>query len=332
MQVIQGVRNLVTPFTSSILTVGNFDGVHLGHRELLNRVTARAKAAKVPSVVMTFEPHPVKVLYPDRRLHRIFDFEDQRQQLEAAGIDALVVEPFSREFSQLTPDRYLQEWIYRPFSPLALIVGYDFNFGVGRQGSIELLRERAKEMGFQVEVVSPVKILSKNGEEVLASSTRIRQALEAGDVALVQRLLGRAFYVRGIVEKGAGRGRTIGIPTANLRTSAEILPARGVYCAWAWVRGQRYKAMVNIGLNPTFRPTFNSNANPNEYPPLSVEAHILDFPPIDQNNQSGDIYGENVKLEFVARLREEKKFSSVDELVAQIRRDITHGAEILDGV
>jgi riboflavin kinase/FMN adenylyltransferase len=321
MKVIQGVRNLVTPFSSSILTVGNFDGVHLGHRELLHRVTTRAKAAKVPSVVMTFEPHPVKVLYPDRKLHRIFDFEDQRQQLEAAGIDALVVEPFSREFSQLTPDRYLQEWIYRPFSPLALIVGYDFNFGVGRQGSIELLRERAKEMGFQVDVVSPVKIhthtQNQNGEEILVSSTRIRQALEAGDVKLAKNLLGRLFYVQGIVEKGAGRGRTIGIPTANLRSSAEILPARGVYCAWAWARGQRYKSMVNIGLNPTF----NSIEGP-----LSVEAHILDFP---HAGESGDLYGETVKLEFVERLREEKKFSSVNELVAQIHRDIERGAEIL---
>lgn len=306
MKLIDGIRHLTTPLGGSVLTIGNFDGVHLGHRVLLQRVVKLAKEAGVPSVVMTFEPHPVKVLHPDRHMTRIFDFEDQRKCLEEEGIDILVVEPFSREFSQVTAERYLNEWIFRPFSPRAVIVGYDFSFGAERKGSIEFLRLRALELGFDVEVIPPVKV---DGE--LCSSTRIRQALDGGDLALANRLLGRLFYVEGLVERGAGRGRTIGIPTANLRTHAETLPAKGVYAVFATTRAGRYKAVVNIGSNPTFVPGG----------PVSVEAHLLDF--------SGDVYGERLKLEFVQRLRAERKFSGANELVAQIKLDIEKGREVL---
>lgn len=306
MQVIDGIRNLTSPLGGSVLTIGNFDGVHLGHQVLLNRVVTLARESKVPSVVMTFEPHPVKVLHPDRKLMRIFDFEDQRKCLEAAGIDQLVVEPFSREFSQVGAERYLSEWIYRPFSPKAVIVGYDFSFGAERKGSIEFLRSRSSELGITVEVIPPVKV---DGE--LCSSTRIRQALEVGDVALARQLLGRYFYAEGLVERGAGRGRTIGIPTANLRTTAETLPRQGVYGVFAVTRHGRYKAVVNIGSNPTFIHSGH----------ISVEAHLFDF--------TDDIYGEELKLEFVDRIRDERKFSSADELVKQIRLDIEKAREVL---
>ncbi|HVK60307.1 MAG TPA: riboflavin kinase, partial [Bdellovibrionales bacterium] len=175
---------------------------------------------------------------------------------------------------------------------------------------IDFMRERAKELGFELEVVPPVKV-----EGILVSSSRIRQAIEAGEVKLASQLLGRHFYVRGLVERGAGRGRTIGIPTANLRTTAETLPKRGVYAAFATVRGQRCKAVVNIGLNPTFVDTANQN--------LSVEAHLIGF--------SDDVYGEDLRLEFVDRLRDERKFSKVEDLITQIRNDIDNGEKILDG-
>jgi len=306
MTVLDGIRELSTPLAGSVLTIGNFDGVHLGHQVLLERVVTLAKASGVPSVVMTFEPHPVKVLHPDRKLTRIFDFEDQRNRLEKAGIDILVVEPFSREFSQVTAERYLNEWIYRPFSPKNVIVGYDFSFGAERKGSIEFLRSKAEELGISVEVIPPVKV---DGE--ICSSSRIRQALEAGDVTLANKLLGRHFYIEGLVERGAGRGRTIGIPTANLRSSAETVPAQGVYAAYAITTAGRFKAMVNIGTNPTF--VHQGHA--------TVEAHILDF--------SQDLYGSSLRLEFVQRIRSEKKFSGPAELVAQIQNDIAEGRRVL---
>jgi len=316
VRIIHGTRTLAAPFKASVLTIGNFDGVHLGHQSLIRRLIERAKERQVPSVVITFEPHPVKVLYPDRQLHRIFDQEDLREQMERLGVDNLVIEPFSREFSQLSPETYLLEWIFKPYVPQAIVVGYDFSFGANRQGSIEFLKERAKSLGVDVEVMPPVKV-----GDVLVSSTRIRQAVVAGDVELANNLLGRRFYVQGLVEKGAGRGRTIGVPTANVRTTAETIPARGVYAAWVEVRGRRWPAAVNIGFNPTFVDAQGGVP--------SIEAHLIGFPP---NEESGDLYGETLKIEFVARLREEKKFSSVDALVSQIQADIAQARSKLSSL
>jgi riboflavin kinase/FMN adenylyltransferase len=304
----------------SVLTIGNFDGVHLGHRALIRNLTSRARAIGAPAVVMTFEPHPVKVLYPDRKMHRIFDFDDQREQLASLGVDLLVIEPFSREFSQLPPDRYLRDWILTPFHPDRVVVGHDFNFGANRQGSIDFLVERAKDLGFQVEVVPAVKACF-GATEIVVSSSRIRQALVDGDVKLAAVLLDRPFYLKGLVEKGAGRGKTIGIPTANLNTNAETIPARGVYCAWATVHSRRYPSVVNIGLNPTF---VEGSAHP-----MTIEAHLLGYP--SMGDQGGDFYGEILRLDFVERLRDEKKFSSPAQLIAQIHSDIQTGLRILGG-
>lgn len=306
MRIIHGTRHLEAPFASSVLTIGNFDGVHRGHQALVQRVVELAKAKGLPAVVMTFEPHPVKVLYPDRKLHRIFDLDDLAEQLQGLGVDVLVIEPFSREFSQLPPERYLTEWIFRPFSPETLIVGYDFSFGANRQGSIDFLKEHASPLGVKVEVIPPVKV-----GDVLVSSSRIRQVVESGDVGLATLLLGRSFYVKGLVEKGAGRGRTIGVPTANVRATSETLPGRGVYAGWARVRGERWPAAVNVGYNPTFVDVHPAG--------LSIEAHLIGFPPA---GKSGDLYGESIAIEFVDRLREEKKFANVDALIQQIQSDI----------
>ncbi|MES2855129.1 MAG: bifunctional riboflavin kinase/FAD synthetase [Bdellovibrionota bacterium] len=311
MRIIHGVRQLPSAIAGSCLTIGNFDGVHLGHQALLANVVARARHTKQPAIVMTFDPHPVKVLHPDRGMNRIFDFDDQRERFETLGLDILVVEPFSREFSQVPADRFIKDWVFKPFNPSSVVVGYDFSFGANRDGSIDFMKAQATELGFDLEVVPPVKV-----DGVLVSSTRIRKAVEAGEVKLASALLGRHFYLRGLVEKGAGRGRTIGIPTANLRTTAETLPMRGVYAAYATVRGVRHKSVVNIGLNPTF----NENANQ----ALSVEAHLIDF-------KLADIYGEEVRLDFKDRLRDESKFPNVEALVKQIKQDIEIGKAMLDG-
>lgn len=292
-----------------MLTIGNFDGVHMGHRELIQRIVRKAQDARLPSVVMTFEPHPVKVLYPDRHLHRIFDLEDQCTELEKLGVDVLTIEPFSREFSQLEPERYVREWIFRPFSPQTLVVGYDFSFGANRKGSLDFLERHLPPLGCQVEVVPPVKVGA-----VLVSSTRIRQALEIGDVALARELLGRPFYLKGVVEKGAGRGRTIGYPTANLNTKAELWPARGVYAAWVEALGQRWKAAVNIGLNPTFNGEGSGRA-------MTVEAHLI--------GANLELYGDTVRIEFIERLRSEKRFNSPGELINQIKTDVARADQHL---
>jgi riboflavin kinase / FMN adenylyltransferase len=314
MRVIHGIQASTTPphgkpFASSVVTIGNFDGVHLGHRVLLEKLVARAKTVGGPSVVFTFDPHPVQVLHPGRKLHRIFSIEDQVDQMARLGVDLLVIEPFSREFSQLKPEQFLVEWIYKPFVPAEIIVGYDFSFGANRQGSIDFLQAHASNLGFDVEVVPPFKI-----DEMIVSSSRIRGAIEDGDVALAHRMLGRSFYLRGIVERGAGRGRTIGFPTANLHFEAETIPKRGVYAALAHVQGRRFAAAVNIGLNPTFVPESSSS-------PLSMEAHLIGF--------SGDLYGENLKLEFLDRIRDEQKFASPTELIAQIHRDVKRSEELV---
>lgn len=312
MKVIHKSLGIQNPFPSSVLTIGNFDGVHKGHQALIQRVVQRARELGVPAIAMTFDPHPVTVLHPDRKLHRIFSMEDQHEQLARQGLDYLVVEPFSREFSQLPPERYLLEWIYRPFVPETLVVGYDFSFGADRRGSIDFLKEHADPLGMRVEVVPPVKV-----GEVLVSSSRIRKALQEGDVRLARELLGRPFYIEGLVEKGAGRGRAIGVPTANVRSSAETVPMRGVYAAWAEVRGQRWKALVNIGYNPTFV------ADP---APLMIEAHLPDW---GRAGEGLDLYGEQLRLEFIDRIRDETKFASVSALVEQIHRDIEEGKRIL---
>lgn len=310
MDIINGVRTLQTSFSGSILTIGNFDGVHLGHRTLISALVAKAKELKLPAVVMTFEPHPVKVLYPERHLSRIFPFDDQVEQLKALGVDALVVEPFSREFSTLSRERFLLEWIYRPFNPKWMVVGYDFSFGANRQGSIEFLHMQALRLGFGVEVIPPLKI-----GDAPVSSSRIRQAVIDGDATLAKSLLGRPFYLKGLIEKGAGRGRKIGVPTANVRSNAELFPGLGVYAGWAYVRDQKYRAMINVGVNPTFIDARNQV--------LCIEAHLPDY-------QGSDLYGELMTIEFYKRLRSEKKFDSVQDLVQQIHLDIENGKRALD--
>jgi riboflavin kinase/FMN adenylyltransferase len=289
--------------------------MHLGHQALLKRVVEEARRfGHCPSVLMTFEPHPVKVLHPDRHLRRLFDFDDQKRQLELWGLDLMVIEPFSREFSQLPPDRFVLEWLYRPFAPSKIVVGYDFSFGANKKGSIETLQIKGHELNFSVEVVAPVRALTSQGEQ-LVSSSRIRQLLAEGEVKMAGQLLGRPFYVKGLVVKGAGRGRTIGVPTANINVQAETIPREGVYAVQALIKGesQARAAVLNVGRNPTF---VESGAH------ISVECHLLEF--------SGDLYGQELQVDFIERIRDEKKFSGASELIMQIKNDIETARRILE--
>ena len=314
MKIVPGVRHLAHALERTALTIGNFDGVHLGHQALFDRVLTRASESGGPSAVMTFEPHPVRVLRPDGAFARIFSLEDQRRQAEARGVDYWIAEPFSREFSRLKPERFVLEWIYKPFAPACVVVGYDFAFGESKRGTIEFLRECGDKLGFEVEVVPPVK-----ADGHLVSSTRVRQALGDGDVALAARLLGRRFYLEGLVERGAGRGRTIGWPTANLSglSGGLTAPKLGVYCAWAFVEGERLMALVNVGVNPTF-----VEATAGASLPPRVEAHLLGL--------ARDVYGRKLRLEFVDRIRDERRFGSAGELSEQIGRDVAEGRARLE--
>lgn len=309
MKTILGVAQMAeTTVPTSVVTIGNFDGVHLGHRRLIEQLVRRARQHSIPAVVFTFNPHPVQILHPDRKLARLFDLNDQEEQLRQLGVDFLIVEPFSKKFSQLIAEDFLREWILLPFNPKILVVGHDFTFGAARQGTIDFLRRQCTADGVSVEVVPPVSI---GGQMV--SSSRVRQAIAAGDVETATKLLGRPFFVRGPVVEGYQRGRQIGVPTANIKPLGETWPLQGVYATKAYVNGQCWSAVTNIGVSPTFE---------DGVPAPRIESHLFGF--------SQEIYGSEIKLEFIRRIRDEKKFSSVEELKKQIQNDIKVAEEFFN--
>ncbi len=306
METFFGVSQLPRPLKASVVTIGNFDGLHLGHRQIIHRLLAGAKSLGVPSVVFTFDPHPVQVLYPERAMAKLFDLEDLQEQLEGLGVDYLIVQPFSKEFAALEPETFIRQWVVLPCGLKKLLVGYDFGFGSQRSGNLSLLAQLGQEMGFDLEVVSALEL-----DGMAISSSRIRKALAAGEMHLVARLLGRPFSLRGTVQRGEGRGRGIGFPTANLKVTSQSLPQSGVYICRAWLGSQNYPAVTNVGTNPTF-----SSADKGSAPRLKVESHFWSM------GQGQDLYGQQVRLEFLHRLRGEQKFSSAEDLSLAIARDL----------
>lgn len=301
MKVFRNFIGLTPAEHGAIITIGNFDGVHLGHRALMSRLRQEARRLSGPSVVVTFDPHPVQVLYPEKQLRRLFVRQDLIQQLEALAIDGLVVQDFSRDFSQLSAEQFIRKFIVEPLRPRKVIVGYDFSFGANREGNQEKLSMLAKQFHFEFEVLSPIAF---DGEVV--SSSLIRQALAFGNIEKANQLLGRHFYLDGIVEAGDGRGRQIGIPTANLKLSSETCPKLGVYATKLLLQGKAYPSVTNVGRVPTFHTDWQSGPR--------IETHVFD--------QNFNLYGKNVQIEFCHFIRDERQFSGVEELVAQIRRDI----------
>jgi len=299
IKIVSGILTLTETISRSVVTIGNFDGIHLGHRQLISRIVEEAARLKSEAIVMTFDPHPVKVLFPQRKLSSLFPREDQHGELEKMGVDRLIIEPFSRELSQTSATQFLQDWIIKPLSPQKLVVGHDFSFGANRSGGTRILEELCNNWKIALEIIAPVKV-----EGQIVSSSRIRKSIAEGRVDLAHQLLGRAFHVRGTVERGDGRGGQIGFPTANLVTQSETLPKAGVYVSQVRIREKSFNAVTNVGRNPTFSLT----------QPVHVEAHLLDF------NQN--LYGEKITVEFLHYLRAEKKFESPEALIAQIHKDI----------
>jgi riboflavin kinase / FMN adenylyltransferase len=291
----------------SAVAIGNFDGVHAGHRALISRACELARAHGVKSAALTFDPHPIELLSPGTAPPRLTSIERRLELMAAAGLDAVLVEPFTRELASLPPDAFIDRVVIGALGARAIVVGYDFSYGAGRAGSTDALRAHGDRAGVEVAIVSAVEI---GGEPV--SSTRIRRALEAGDVARAEQLLGRRWDVDGVVVHGAKRGRAIGVPTANISPASDLPVAAGIYAVTLSVEGgPELPAVASLGTNPTFVDGGR----------LVLEVHVLDW--------EGDLYDRRVRTTFVARLRPEQKFDSVDSLIAQIRRDIAAARPLL---
>ena len=294
---------------NSWLTVGVFDGVHRGHQELIKKITVGAHANEASAVVLTFDPHPASVL--TGREIKFLTLPDERAGLLGQlGVDVVITEPFTRELSAMTAYDFMSR-LQSQLGLRHLLIGYDFALGKGREGNAARLTEIGAELGYSVEVVPAL-----SGESGVISSSAIRKLIEAGSVAEAAHLLGRPYSLRGPVIYGDGRGKSINVPTANIAYSSQkMIPAKGVYSCWAYLNGHRYQAAINVGTNPTFTPDKQT---------LNVEAYLLDF--------SRELYGEVLRLEFIARLRDELTFDSVDSLVKQIWEDVEMTRKILGPV
>ena len=301
-------RSLDTVITSdSWLTIGSFDGVHLGHQSIIRRLVDDAHAAGLPAVVLTFEPHPLKVLRPEFTLLQLTSNDERAALLAELGVDHVVAMPFDLEVAALSASDFLLR-VRHALGFSRLLIGYDFALGRNREGNAARLEELGRELGYALQVFEPIR----NGGAIYSSS-RIRRMIAEGDLRTAAEMLGRPYSVTGTVVPGAQRGRTIGIPTANISVAGgRAIPQTGVYACRVTVRGRTYDAATNIGVRPTFEAGIVDE---------TVEAHILDF---DQN-----IYNETVQVSFVEKLRGEKKFAGVDALIAQIRSDIVLAREVL---
>ena len=305
MRVIFNLKEIEKPLTEPVLTIGNFDGVHKGHLALFDKVKERAKAIGGQSVVMTFEPHPLKIMRPANGPRLITHTGQKLELIEKAGVDIIVCVSFDREFAAIPARDFVKEILVRKIGIREIVVGYDYTFGHNREGDINLLREMGEELGFVVHLVGPVQI-----EERLVSSTSIRRLVQEGRLDKAKVLLGRDFEVQGTVVKGRNRGgRLLGFPTANLNPHGELLPQKGVYAVKVVIDDTFYNGVTNVGYNPTFGNTG-----------LTVETHILDY--------SGDLLGKTIKVQFIKRLRDERTFKTVEELSARIARDITQAREV----
>lgn len=300
MKWIRSQEEPIHHFKSSVLTIGSFDGVHLGHQKLLNTLVRIARENNTDSVALTFRPHPREVLRPNEPHNRIFDHKDQMEMMAQIGVSYLVEEKFSKDFSLMSADEFLTTYVEKIFNPVHIVVGYDFSFGKSRVGNIESLTAYCLKKGIGLTVVEACEIDNK-----IVSSSQIRNFLEHGEIDKAKEFLGRPYYLRGPVRVGYKRGRTIGVPTANISPEIVFVPRKGVYFTWAYLEDKKYPSITNIGFNPTFE-------NTDSY--LKVETHIFNF---DQ-----DIYGEHLKIELSKFHRDELKFNSVDALKHQIFSDL----------
>ena len=308
MKVIRGSQNIRDKVKNPILTLGNFDGVHLGHREIFRRVVERAKEIEGTSIVYTFEPHPLRIVAPGRTPPLLTTFRKKMQLIEKSAIDIVVCADFTKRFADQHPRDFARDTLLGKIGVKEVFVGYDYTFGKGREGTIDYLKKMGEEFGFKVTVIDALTI---NGE--IVSSTLLRDTIEDGKVEKAKGLLGRYYSIEGRVVDGFKKGSVIGFPTANIDTSHDLIPHTGVYAVKTLVDGEIFNGVANVGFNPTFHRDR-----------LSVEVHIFNF--------SSDIYGREIEVFFIKRVRDEVEFGSADELRIQIEKDVNGVKGILNSV
>jgi riboflavin kinase / FMN adenylyltransferase len=305
MQVLHGPDDWRGSGRKVSLAIGMFDGVHLGHQQVIRQAVADAEQGEGSAVVITFDKHPNAIVAPARVPPLIYSQPQKLNAIAALGADATLVIPFTAEFSAQPAQEFIRE-LAQKLSPLhSICVGSTFVFGHQRSGNVALLGELGRELGFRVHGIAAVSL---DGQVV--SSTRIREAVRAGDFDSASQMLGREYALGGVIVRGDGIGRRLGFPTANLDVTGMAVPPSGVYAVHAYVEGTRHRGVANIGHRPTLRDAV---------PQLRVEPHLLDF--------SGDLYGKHLELTFVAKLRDEQKFASVEALKEQIARDVAEARE-----
>jgi len=304
---MQIIRHIIqhAPLPHPVVSLGNFDGVHLGHQAIMRRLVQEAQARQGTALTLTFHPHPFAVLRPNQPFALILGLREKLETLAALGVQGVLLQRFTLPFSLLTPEEFVQRYLVKAIGAEKVIVGHNVSFGHKRTGRAETLERLGKTYGFAVEIVGPVMV-----DEREVSSTTVRALLNAGEMREVARLLGRLYAVSGRVEEGFQRGRGIGFPTANLRPRADLLLPNGVYAVVVDAGKMQIPGVANVGTNPTFGGSKRT-----------IEAHLFDF--------SADLYGQRLRVGFVERLRGERKFPSVPELVRQIQEDANRARALL---
>jgi riboflavin kinase/FMN adenylyltransferase len=303
VQVVAGLESLRSTLRRTVVTIGNFDGVHRGHVKIIGDAIAQARGRGGPAVVFTFRPHPHAVLRPETPVHLLTTYDEKAERIAALGPDYLVEQPFSREFSETPAEQFFTDLLLHRLSAEAIVVGYDFAFGRERQGHLAQLEAWSRASGVELFVVPP-----QRAEGEVVSSSRIRQHLAAGALTEGNRLLGYEYFYRSVVRRGEQRGRKLGFPTANLHVDGKLMLPNGVYATRAVVAGRAVDSVTNIGVRPTFVQASEDPSRP------IVETHLIDA--------DEDLYGVTLEVRFLARLREERRFSGPAELKEQIGRDV----------
>jgi riboflavin kinase/FMN adenylyltransferase len=313
-EILKGLEAVRGEHRGSVLTIGNFDGIHIGHQKILGEVLQRARRLRSRALAITFEPHPVKVLMPERGVRILTPSEEKARLMGHFGMDAVLFINFSREFANLPAEDFIRDVLVGRLGARAVVVGHNYAFGRGKRGTTELLRRRGRKYGFSVKVVRNARI---HGDVV--SSSRIRSLLGRGRVCEASMFLGRPYMITGTVIKGAGRGgRLLDTPTANITTPNELVPREGVYAVKVMFDHTEYDGVANIGTNPTFQDAGSARAGG---PGMSYEAHIFGF--------SGDLGGKALRVFFIDRIRDERTFPDAAALHEQIKEDIKRAKEMI---
>jgi len=306
MDVIRGIEQIPTGLTCAAVTIGNFDGVHLGHRFIFERLVAEARREGCKAAVITFDPHPKMVLHPERQpFYLLTTVEEKSRLIAALGVDVMILIPFTLDYARTTAEAFVRDILWERLRVRKVLIGHDYTFGRGKEGNETFLREAGGRLGFAVEVISPIRV-----GETTVSSTQIRKALLVGEVRFAASLLGRPYNLRGEVIRGSGRGGGLGFPTANILPEKALLPSAGVYAVRVLVEGRERDGVLSIGCNPTFAGQT-----------CSVEVHLLDV--------AENLYGKTIDLHFIERLRDAVRFATPAALTAQIERDIRQARTLL---